>query len=126
MNIWSYETLWQKAKLYARLALAEEDRDSAKFALLSTLALEFVARSTLARVHPALLADPREPENLLYAFGYRTDKSPKSIPAKALFARCEVVVPEFTAAERTFAMTLMERRNEELHSGSAAFHGVPS
>jgi hypothetical protein len=125
MNIWSYDTLWQKAKLYARRTL-EEDRDDPAFALWSTLALEFVARATLAHLHPALLADPREPENIHYAFGFRTEKSPKSIPAKALFARCEVTVASFTSAERKFAMTLIERRNEELHSGTPAFHDFPS
>jgi hypothetical protein len=117
---WTYPSLWQKAKLYGRRATAE-DRESALFALWATLCLEFLARATLAKVHPALLADPREPDNLMYAFGFRTDKSPKSIPAKALFARCKTVAVGFTDAEQNFCMSLIERRNDELHSGTLAF-----
>jgi hypothetical protein len=125
MNVLSHESLWQKAKLYARRATAAS-RDDPTFGLWATIALEFLARSTIARVHPVLVADPQEPQYLLYAFGFRTDRSPRTIAAKAVFARCQAIVPGFTDTERTFAMTLIERRNAELHSGSPAFHGIPS
>lgn len=122
--MWTYDALWQKAKLYARRAFAE-DRDSPTFPLWATLALEFLGRATLAKIHPVLVADPREPEWIMYAFGYRTSKPPRSIPAKGVFARCEVVAPLFTEAERKFCMAMVERRNEELHSGAPAFHDYP-
>jgi hypothetical protein len=125
MNVLSHESLWQKAKLYARRAMATPRTDPT-FGLWATVGLEFLARSTIASVHPVLGADPQEPQYLLYAFGFRTDRSPRSIPAKAVFARCEAIVPDFTDTERRFAMTLIERRNAELHSGSPAFHGHPS
>ena len=121
----SRDALWQKAKLYARRATTTPP-DDPTFGLWATLALEFLGRSTVAFVHPVLVADPGEMQWLLYAFGFRTDRAPRSIPAKAIFARCEAMVPSFTEAERRFAMTLMERRNAELHSGSPAFHGHPS
>lgn len=126
MNVLSRDALWQKAKLYARRAMATPHED-ATFGLWATLALEFLARSTIASVHPALVADPTDPGlNILYAFGYRTDRAPRSIPAKAVFARAEAIIPNFTATEREFAMGLMERRNAELHSGDPAFHQHPS
>ena len=97
--IWSYDSLWQKTKTYVDRALAQE-RESDEFALWSALTLEFLARATLARVHPALLADPRTGANLLHVFGYGTLDSPKSIMAKTVFERCRVIVPEFTKQPR--------------------------
>src|SRR5438045_349553 len=106
INVLSRDALWQKAKLYARRAM-ETERDDPRFGLWATLALEFLARSSVAYLHPVLVADPREPQYLLYAFGIRTDRAPRSIPAKAVFARCEAIIPTFTEAERLFAMTLI-------------------
>jgi hypothetical protein len=125
MNVLSRDSLWQKAKLYARRAIAAAPGDPT-FGLWATLALEFLARSSIASVHPVLVAEPGEPQYLLYAFGYRTDRAPRSIPAKAVFARCEAMIPAFTDAERRFSMGLVERRNAELHSGEPAFHDHPS
>lgn len=125
MNVLSRDSLWQKAKLYARRAIAAPPGDPT-FGLWATLALEFLARSSISSIHPVLVADPTEPQYLLYAFGYRTDRAPRSIPAKAVFARCEAMIPAFTDAERRFSMGLIERRNAELHSGEPAFHDHPS
>jgi len=125
MNVLSRDALWQKAKLYASRANAAAPGDPT-FGLWATLALEFLARSTVAYVHPVLVADPGEQQHLLYAFGYRSDRAPRSIPAKAVFARCEAMIPAFTDAERRFSMGLIERRNAELHSGEPAFHDHPS
>ena len=124
-NVLSRDSLWQKAKLYARRAVAAAPGDPT-FGLWATLALEFLARSSIAFVHPVLVADPTEPQYLLYAFGYRSDRAPRSIPAKAVFARCGMVIPAFTDVERRFSMGLIERRNAELHSGEPAFHDHPS
>jgi hypothetical protein len=99
----------------------DEDRDSPMFPFWGTLGLELLARATLAHVHPALLADPRDGNNILHAFGYGTVASPKSIPAKTVFIRCEHLIPEFSAAERDRALQLIELRNSELHSGTPAF-----
>ena len=125
MNVLSRDSLWQKAKLYARRAIVAAPGDPT-FGLWATLALEFLARSSIASVHPVLVADPSEPQYLLYAFGYRAGRAPRSIPAKAVFARCEAIIPAFTDAERKFSMGMVERRNAELHSGEPAFHDHPS
>lgn len=111
-------------------ALAEP-RDSDAFPFWASLALELVARSTLAYVHPALLADTgdREGGNLLYAFGFiptRKDFVPKSIPTSEVFSRCEVIVGEFTGDLKKFCVGLANMRNEELHSGGLPFETYPN
>ena len=89
-----------------------------------SLALELLARSALAAIHPVLLADPREQDNIHYAFGINPKNPPKSIPAKALFARCSVFISGFTDKMSGHCLIISDRRNSELHSGSAAFEGI--
>lgn len=100
---WTYEKLWLKAKLYLQKALAE-DREGETFPLWASISLEFICRATLAKIHPVLLADPREGENILYVFGYQKKPNyiPISIPTKTVLERLEVVVPNFTNNEKDF------------------------
>jgi hypothetical protein len=126
VSVWNYDLLWNKAKLYVQRAL-DEEREDEMFPFWSALALEFLGRATLAYVHPVLLADPREGENILYTFGYSKSKhTPKSIPAKTVFDRCKSMVPDFTAKEFDICLAIIERRNEELHSGIAPFESFPT
>jgi len=120
---WDTESLWQKAKLYTVRAHGE-DRNGDLYPLWSTLALEFLARAALAHVHPALLADHRHPENIMYAFGY--SGTGKSVPAETVFRRCQKVIPNFTEAEARQCMALIDRRNEELHTGAPSFSQFPT
>jgi hypothetical protein len=119
---WSHAGLWAKALLYANRA-TEEDRSSPLYPLWSTLVLEFIARSCLARVHPALLADATTDENVLHACGYPVGGIPRSIPASKVFRRCRTVVNGFTEEDLSLAIHLIERRNTELHSGTSGFAG---
>jgi len=123
--IWDYDGLWQKAKQYVDRAYREE-REGSLFAFWSSLSLEFLARATLARIHPALLADPSSPEHLLYAFGIEKTTKPKSIAITTVFLRCTNVCPEFTKDVSDACTTITERRNSELHSGELAFEGIPT
>ena len=120
---WNSELLYNKAKLYCQRA-HDEPLASSLFGFWTSLALELLARSALAKIHPVLLADPREPENIHYAFGVNPKGPPKSVPAKAVFARCSVLVPSFTDRMSTHCLSLAERRNSELHSGAAAFSSL--
>ena len=121
MSDWSYDSLLAKSKLYLGRALAV-DRESAMFPFWSSLALEFIGRATLAKIHPVLIADPREGSNILHAFGFPPTKgSPKTIGAKTVFLRLQKIVPEFTPKEELFCHLLTEKRNEELHTGTPAF-----
>lgn len=117
---WSNELLWKKAAVYATLAM-EQDRDSELFPLWMAFAVEFVARATLAHVHPSLLADPSSGEHILYACGIGAPDRPKSIPVKTVFDRCKAVLPTFDDAVRVQCLALIDRRNAELHSGELAF-----
>lgn len=119
---WAYEKLWLKAKLYLQKALAE-DRESETFPLWASISLEFICRAALAKVHPVLLADPREGENILYVFGYQKKPNyiPISIPTKTVLERLEVVVPNFTNNEKDFCKEITTKRNAELHSGTLGF-----
>src|SRR4051812_5552017 len=94
--LWTQDALWAKAKTYVGKALAQ-DREGADFPLFASHALEFLARATVASVHPALLADPKEDSNLLYVFNLRPQKkekrafSPNSIRASIVFSRCTLI-----------------------------------
>ena len=126
-NVWTYDKLWSKAKIYMQKAL-DEDRESEMFPFWSALGLEFVARATLAKIHPALLADPTSGEHLLYVFGYQSKPNyiPISIPTKTVLERCEAVVANFTENEKRFCKDLTNRRNEEMHSGGLGFDRFPT
>jgi hypothetical protein len=89
-----------------------------------SLSLELLARSALAQIHPVLLADPREPDNIQYAFGIIPKKVPKSLQAKAVFARCSVFIAGFTDQMSGHCLIMADRRNSELHTGAAAFEGI--
>jgi hypothetical protein len=120
---WATDTLYSKARLYAQRA-HDEPVESSLFALWMSLALELLARSALAQIHPVLLADPREQDNIYYAFGVVPKSIPKSIPAKALFARCSILVRGFTDKMSAHCLIVADRRNSELHTGVAAFEGI--
>ena len=115
-DIWSEGGLLSKARVYIERSSAVE-AGSALEALWSLVAIELLARAALARVHPALIADPQEGSHLLYAFGYGEPRPPRSVPAATVFRRCQVVVPLFTAQLTKDAIALMTLRNEELHTG---------
>lgn len=121
---WVQHDLLAKARLFVDRAY-EADRTSALFPFWSVLALEFIGRAALAHVHPALLADPQQGENLLHAFGFHTE-NPRSIPVKTVYVRCQTVVPRYTQREYEFCMSLTFLRNEELHSGNPAFEDLPT
>jgi hypothetical protein len=120
---WSPETLYSKAKVFAARA-HDEPIESGLFGFWMSLTLEMLARAALAHVHPALLADPREPDNIQYVFGIVPKGVPKSVQSKTVFARCSVFVPGFTDKMSGHCLVMADRRNSELHSGAAAFEGI--
>ncbi len=122
MDGWTYDGLWQKAKLYIDRAL-DEERNGPLFPFWATLGLELLARATLARVHPALLA---EPDCLVRAFGFEPGIRAKSVMAKTVFLRCQRIVPGFGEEELKKCMSMIDRRNEELHTGMLAFDALPT
>jgi len=101
-------------------------RDDDLFPFWSSLALEFLARATLAHISPVLLADGSDPDgrNLLHALGLVPKIKnfvPKSLQTSDVLTRCEQVVPSFTKELELFCRGLTNKRNEELHSGGLPF-----
>jgi transcription elongation factor Elf1 len=123
---WNYENLWQKAKTYFERGF-NEDRNSELFRIWSSLGLELLARTTLANIHSSLLADPQQGDNILHACGYPSGKkTPKSVPIGIVLKRCTVIIPEYTEADFKFCLSIMEKRNSELHSGESPFLEYPT
>ena len=118
--IWDSNNLFEKAAVYFQRAYAG-DREDDQFPLGVTMGFEFLARSALAKIHPALLADPQQGENLLYAFGYPSKNPPKSVPLKTVLHRLTVVVEDFTDDDFKFTTSILEMRNAEVHSADLPF-----
>lgn len=121
---WSCDALLDKAVVNAKRAFEGESRDGELFAFWATLSLEFLGRAALAKIHPALLADPQTPDSVLYACGIGSASKAKSVAAKTIFLRCRIVVSDFSETDFGICMMLMERRNEELHSGLPGFEDL--
>lgn len=118
-----YNNLFSKAQLYIERA-NEADREGDLYPFWLSLSLEFLIRSSLAKIHPALLADTpnsNDYNSLLYAFGYEVTNQPKSIQITTAINRLGDLVNEFTKAEQSKARLIIDKRNTELHSGLRGF-----
>jgi hypothetical protein len=123
--IWDSDQYWKKAVRYAEMA-SEPERGSWERPFWLSLALEFLARASLTKIHPALNADPEgEGNNLLYAFGYELKGQPKSLPIRAVFLRLQKILPEtFTKPRREFCDYFSNLRNQELHTSELPFESL--
>ena len=119
-SMWSEEDYWLKAKLYIRRAQASESEDNL-YPFWMALAIEFIARASLSRVHPVLNADTRKVENIYFALGLGDIGNPRTIPLHAVFQRCVAVVDGFEENHKSFCDSVGVQRNEELHTGSLPF-----
>lgn len=123
---WEKDPLWAKSKLYFERAFSES-RDSPLFGLWCSLGLELLARAALASISPTLLAEPdREHKHLLHALGRGSERGAKrSIGTAQVLLLCQSLFEEFSADDLKVATALINRRNDELHSGAAAFEEYP-
>jgi hypothetical protein len=121
---WGHAALWTKSKLFLDRAL-EAGPGSTLYAFWMSLALELLAKAALSKIHPVLLADPRDGSNILYACGIASDgnptRSPRSIPAHTLYERCRLAFKNFTKDDEAFCLGISGRRNSELHSAESGF-----
>jgi hypothetical protein len=123
-DIWDSHGLWMKAKLCVQRSQAAV-LDSPTQGLWAALALELLARAALARIHPVLLADPRDGKNILHAFNVVHPRA-RSIPARTVFERCTQLIPDFGERESTVAALLADRRNLELHTAVLGMEEMPT
>ncbi|CNK68893.1 hypothetical protein N0H69_12690 [Yersinia alsatica] len=119
---WDNDSLWFKSKVYFQRAFNEE-RTSEVFGLWCAMGLELLSRSTVSHFSPCLLAEPdKEQKNLLTALGFNTNVSQaKSISTSQVLKLCKDLITDFNEEEMKLSLALAGRRNEEVHSGSAAF-----
>jgi len=119
------EQYWKKAVRYAEMA-SDPEREPWERPFWLFLALEFLARASLTKIHPALNADPEgEGANILYAFGFELKGQPKSLPIHAVFLRLQKIFPEaFTKPRREFCDYFSNLRNQELHTAELSFESL--
>lgn len=122
----SFDGLLAKSRHFAKRGLAAKAAgDEVHYQLWAAGALELLAKTQLAGIHPTLAADPENPNSLLEACGVSTGTSVRTIAAKVAYARLRHTVTGFTTAVHAECIKLAERRNAELHSGEAACASVP-
>ena len=119
---WDRDSLWAKSRLYFERAF-DTDRENDAFGLWCAMSLELLARSAIAKFSPTLLAEPdRDHKYLLIALGLGSAQvARKSIATNQVLSLCKTLIPGFTDDDHKLAAALTGRRNEELHSGTAAF-----
>lgn len=123
---WSEEALVAKAHLYIQ-KMEDLNPGDWQFGLWSALALEILARASLAHISPVLLAANRDWQNIAYALNLsQTSKkfSPRSLSIVDVLDRLHRLSPEISAEICEFCYQHFERRNSELHSGDLAFERV--
>ena len=116
------EALYQKAKLYINKYENTNKTDSWR-TFWMVLSLEFLLRSSLAKISPVLVADNKHEISLLAAVGRRYSSDPlKSIGVGQVIDRIKnIQFDGFTDDIAKKSRTLMELRNDELHSGVSRF-----
>lgn len=119
---WDSDSLWSKSKIYFQRAF-NEDRDSDVFGLWCAMGLELLSRSAVSHFSPCLLAEPdRDHKNLLAALNLNAKISQaRSISTSQVLKLCKELITDFNDDDITIAMALAGRRNEEVHTGAAAF-----
>lgn len=124
---WDRDPLLAKAKLFFERAFAES-REDPLFGLWCSLGLELLGRAALASISPALLAEPAEDHRfLLHALNRGSKRVPRrSIGTAQVFGLCKLLCDDFSDEDLAVALALTNRRNEELHTGAAAFDEYPA
>src|SRR5258708_6788971 len=117
--------LYAKSQVYIRRGLrAQSDGDTEEYQLWASLALELLGKAALAKVHPALVADPGHYQSLFAACGRQLSPDIKTITAKTLFERLGHIEKSFDSRHQRFCEQIALRRNAELHSGESPFSGM--
>jgi hypothetical protein len=120
MIAFDHDALWSKSKVFIERGLKSRDQsDSGTFHMWAALALELLGKAALAKIHPALVADPTRFDSLLVACGQAVTDDTRSIAAKTTYERLTQISKAFDERARSFCMVMANRRNEELHSGSS-------
>lgn len=119
---WERDPLWAKSKLFFEYAF-DCPREDPRFGLWCAMGLELLARAAVASVSSTLLAEPdSEHRHLLHALNRGSERIPRrSISTSKVLSLCQTLFHDFTAADQQVTNALVNRRNDELHTGAAAF-----
>lgn len=123
---WSKEAFFSKAQRYAE-KMVEQDDSNWEFGFWSAVTLELLVRASISNVSPALIADGKDWNSILYALNKTPNQkkfNPKSANISELLKKSESLFPDFTNEMLNFSITHMNRRNSELHSGSLPFDDI--
>ena len=119
------QALYNKSRVYIRRGFrAKQEGEIEEYQLWASLALELLGKSALAKVHPALIADPTHYQSLFAACGHQISPDIKTITAKTLFERLGHLDKAFDTRYQKFCEQMSLRRNSELHSGESPFTGM--
>jgi len=119
------DALYAKSQVYIRRGLrAQAEKETEEYQLWASLALELLGKAALAKVHPALVADPVHFQSLFAACGRQVSPDIKTISAKTLFERLSHLDRAFDSRHQKFCEQMAIRRNAELHSGESPFSGM--
>ena len=126
MSALEHEEVWEKSRAVIRRALAARDGgDFGSFCLWAAVSLELLGKAVLSGIHPALIADPKNPDSLFLACGKVVSASqPRTIPAHTVWDRLKKISMGFGKQEEAFCKLMMDRRNAELHSGALPFQSL--
>jgi hypothetical protein len=123
----SPEALYAKSQVYiGRGYKAKVGGETEQYQLWASLSIELLAKSTLAMIHPALIADPTHFQSLFAACGKPISVDIKTITSKTLYERLSHLLKDFDKRIQRFCEQLALRRNSELHSGESPFSGMKS
>src|SRR6266705_6622748 len=97
------EALYTKSQVYiARGLRAQRAGEADEYQLWGSLALELLGKAALAKVHPALVADPTHYQSLFAACGRQISPDIKTITAKTLFERLGHIEKDFDSRHQRF------------------------
>ncbi|MCW3481641.1 hypothetical protein OL229_19055 [Neisseriaceae bacterium JH1-16] len=122
----SHDALLAKSMLFAKRSVeAKQAGQDTDCQLWAAAALELLAKTQLAGIHPSLIVEAENHNSLLEANGISTGTAVRTIGAAVAYTRLKHTVPHFSTPVFEECKKLAERRNAELHSGDAACAAMP-
>lgn len=119
------QALYNKSRVYIRRGFrAQMEGNAEEYQLWASLAIELLGKAALAKIHPALIADPTHYQSIFAACDRQISPDIKTISAKTLFERLGHLDKSFDTRYQKFCAQMALRRNSELHSGEAPFLGM--
>lgn len=119
------DAMYAKSKVYIKRGFrAQQAGDVEEYQLWASLALELLGKAALAKIHPALVADPTHVNSLFAACGRQLSPDIKTITGKTVFDRLGHIDKAFDSRHQKFCEQIAIRRNAELHSGESPFSGM--